>query len=908
MQIIGREPELAVLREFLGAESRQRAFVLTGGPGIGKTTLWEAGVAGAGEQRMRVLTARPRDAEAQHSFSGLADLLDDVGAEALAGIPTPQLRALEVALLRAEPTRQPPEPRAIGLGLLNALSTLALSEPVLVAVDDVQWLDPASTEAVAFVARRLRAQPIRFLLAKRARSSSVLERALGPRGLQRLEVGPLSLGTTRRLLSERLGLSLPRQVLRRIFEATLGNPLFALEVGRTLAERGPLEIGEDIPVPDLVEDLLGTRVARLPGPIRRLLLAVALSSELRADQVAAIADPAALDDAIDAGVLLLDENRVRPSHPLLAAAAKKRSRARERRELHLELAGVVADEELRALHLALATELPDDELAATVAAAAAGASARGAVQDAVVLAEHAFRLTPQEGAERTERLLALADYLGVAGDPHRVTELLTPELESLPSGAPRVRAQLLLSDTTDVVSIADHLRHFDLALAESGNVAVLRSPVLAKKSVHTTAVCLERIGDAESWALEALAAGVEAGPAVEREALYALGWARGLRGKPIDDVCERFRVVSDAAFYLTQSPVRVAGQRLLWRGEIDRGRTYLTRLLSIADERGESSYAVLRLHLCELELRGGDWDEASRLLDDWEGSPEGELLVYPMYERCRALLAAGRGIPDEAERWAAEAIARAEDTVRWDILEASRARGVAALLAHEPARAVESLREVWAHTEREGVEEPGVFPVAPELVEALIELGEHGEAQAVAERLAKLATEQEHPWGLATAKRCAALLRLASPLYDEEAAAELAEAAAAYGELGLRFDRARSVLSLGRAQRRLRKWGAARRSLEEAAAAFDEIGSSGWAEAARSELTRVGARRPPLAGELTKTEQRVAELAAAGLANKQIAQDLFVSVKTVEAHLSHAYTKLGIRSRAQLARRLFPSG
>jgi DNA-binding CsgD family transcriptional regulator len=907
MQIVGREPELALLREFLGAESGQRAFALTGGPGIGKTTLWEAGVAAADEQRMRVLTARPRDAEAQHSFSGLADLLDDVGAEALAGIPTPQLRALEVALLRAEPTRQPPEPRAIGLGFLNALSTLALSEPVLVAVDDVQWLDPASTEAVAFVARRLYPQPIRFLLAKRAQSSSVLERALGPRGLLGVEVGPLSLGTTRRLLSERLGLSLPRQVLRRIFEATLGNPLFALEVGRTLAERGPLEIGEDIPVPDLVEDLLGTRVARLPGPIRRLLLAVALSSDLRTEQLVAIAEPGALDDAIDAGVLLIDGDRVRPSHPLLAAAAKKRSRARERRELHLDLA-VVADEELRALHLALATEPSDDELAATVAAAAAGAFARGAVQDAVVLAEHAFRLTPQEGAQRTERLLALAYYLGVAGEPHRVTELLTPELESLPSGAPRVRAQLLLSDSTDVVSIADHVRHFDLALAESGNIAVLRSPVLAKKSVHTTAVCLERIGDAESWALEALAAAVEAGPVVEREALYALGWARSLRGQPIDDVCERFRVVSDAASYLTQSPERVAGQRLIWRGEIDRGRTFLTRLLSIADERGESSYAVLRLHLCELELRGGDWHEASRLLDDWEGSPEGELLVYPMYERCRALLAAGRGIPDEAERWAAEAIARAEDTVRWDILEASRARGVAALLAHEPARAVESLREVWAHTEREGVEEPGVFPVAPELVEALVELGKHGEALAVTERLRALAEAQEHPWALASAMRCDALLRLASPPYDEDAAAELTEAAARYGGLSLRFDRARSLLSLGRAQRRLRKWGAARRSLEEAAAAFDEIGSSGWAEEARSELTRVGARRPPRAGELTKTEQRVAELAAAGLANKQIAQDLFVSVKTVEAHLSHTYAKLGVRSRAQLARRIFPSG
>jgi DNA-binding NarL/FixJ family response regulator len=148
------------------------------------------------------------------------------------------------------------------------------------------------------------------------------------------------------------------------------------------------------------------------------------------------------------------------------------------------------------------------------------------------------------------------------------------------------------------------------------------------------------------------------------------------------------------------------------------------------------------------------------------------------------------------------------------------------------------------------------------------------------------------------------MIQLAASTYDDEAGETLAEAATAYGGLGLRFDRARALLSVGRAQRRLKKWGAARRSLEQAVAAFDEIGSDGWAEQARSELARVGARRRRADSELTPTEQRVAVLAAEGLSNKQIAATLFVTVHTVEVHLSHAYAKLGIRSRAQLARHL----
>jgi ATP/maltotriose-dependent transcriptional regulator MalT len=331
----------------------------------------------------------------------------------------------------------------------------------------------------------------------------------------------------------------------------------------------------------------------------------------------------------------------------------------------------------------------------------------------------------------------------------------------------------------------------------------------------------------------------------------------------------------------------------------------LERLREQADERGElPSYAWVQLHLCELELRAGNWAAAARRLDELAHTSEGELFVVPVVPRCRALLSAGRGEPEEAEEFSLEAIARAEAVgTQWDWLEAHRARGLAALLAHDPGRAVESLRTVWEHIVREGVDDPGVFPVAPELVEALLEVGEPAEARAVTARLRRLAEQQEHPWGLVTAARCAALQELASS-YDEDAARSLERAAEEYARLGLRFERARSLLAVGRALRRHRKWAASRRALAEAATAFDELDSSGWAEEARSELARVGARRPRAIGELTPAETRVVELAAEGRSNKEIAGILFVSVKTVELHLSHAYATLGVRSRSQLAPRL----
>jgi DNA-binding CsgD family transcriptional regulator len=224
------------------------------------------------------------------------------------------------------------------------------------------------------------------------------------------------------------------------------------------------------------------------------------------------------------------------------------------------------------------------------------------------------------------------------------------------------------------------------------------------------------------------------------------------------------------------------------------------------------------------------------------------------------------------------------------------------LLAREPEPAAAALTEIWEHTRREGVADPGAFPVAPDLVEALVWLGRITEAEAVAGHVHELATSQHHPWGLAAAGRCAAVIALA-PGYGEPAAAQLAGAAASYGELGLGFDRARSLLWLGRETRRARKRAAARRLLTAACTEFGRLGSDGWAGQARAEIDLLGAKGAP-PGELTPAELRVVELAAGGWSNKQIARRLSVAIHTVEVHLAHAYAKLGVHSRAQLASRL----
>jgi DNA-binding NarL/FixJ family response regulator len=905
-RVIGRESELVLIREFVDADAPRRAMVLTGRAGIGKTTLWEAAIELARERGWRVLEARGSSAEAQLPFSTLIDLCDDVGSEDLACLAGPQRSALEVALLRAEPAGSSPSAQAIALGFRNLMRTLGADLPLLLVIDDVQWLDDSSSEVLAFLSRRLREERVAFLLTRRGETASEIERSLDRGDVQYVEVPPLSFGAIRRLLIDRLGLRVSRQVLRKIVDVTLANPLFALELGRELLANGVPAAAEELPVPAGIEDLLGMRVASLKAPLRRVLVALALSADLRVGELVAVTSEIAVDEAVDRGIVRLDGERVRAAHPLLAAAAERSVGRGERRELHIALAGAVSDVELRAMHLALATEQADAALSATVADAAAIASARGARQQAVALAEHALRLTPIDSEHRGTRVLSLGAYLETAGEMRRLADLLTPEIESLPPGELRARAWLMLAESSGSQRMNDLSTLSERALAEGAEDPGLQARALAKQASNAAASTIADIRQAEEWALGAVKASAAAESHVQRTALYALAWARAMSGRDIDDLCRSSRAVSDETAYIAAAPERVAGQRLVWRGETGRAREALARLLALADERGElESYALMRLHVCELHLRTGAWNAAEALLEEWSQSTDRELMFRPKYERCRALLAAGRGDIEETERWGTLAVARGEDTgCRWDEFEGVRALSIGWLLAHQPAEAAERLRAVWDHNEREGVREPGVFPVAPELVQALTEVEEIEQAEAITARLADLAERQAHPWALITARRCRSVVRLAGSLGDAEAAEGLERAAAEYEALGLHFDAARSLLSLGRALRRRRQWGSARSAMERAATAFEAMNSPGWTDELRTEIARLPTRSVQANGGLTRSEQRAAELAAAGLSNKQIARELVVTVHTIEVHLSRAYAKLGISSRGQLAARL----
>ena len=775
---------------------------------------------------------------------------------------------------------------------------------MLVAIDDLQWLDPPSSEALAFAARRLEDAPVRFLLARRPRRRAALERAFGRATPERLDVGPLDLDATRRLLAERLGVSVSRPVLRRIADATLGNPLFALELGRTLAERGPPEIGAAFTVPDAVEDALGTRVAALPDGQRRILLAVALSGDVKAGGLAAAAGADRVDEAVVAGLLRIDGEHVRAAHPLLGAVARQRSRAPERRALHRALAGAVADPELRAQHLALATRRPDAELAEVVAGAAAAAAARGARQEAVLLAEHALRLTPPAGGDRPERLLALAGHLEHAGELQRMTDLLTPELDALPPGPPRARAWIALSEGAGVAAWTTSSATSRRRSPSPGTTAAC-APSCSPSGRRTASgarppICRRR----RRWRARRSRSRRAARPAHERLALEALAWATALQGRPIDALCTRFRAISDAASFLAESPDRIAEQQLVWRGELAAAAEALTASLATADEHGEPvSYALQRLHLCELRLRAGDWDAAGALLNEWEESAEADLLVPPMFERCRALLAAGRGEAAEAETWAARAIAGACATgIAWDRLEALRARGSAQLLTRDPAAAAESLRAVWAHTRGARDRRAGRVP---------------GRARPRrrarrARRARRGARRRDAPRGsrrrvIPTRRRAHGAACATIALADDGAGADdLAAAAEAFDALGLRPEAAAALLALGRGQRRRRRWRAAREALERAVAAYEEMGApAGRTRPARSSTASPpAAPGPPASSRRPRRASR--ELAASGRSNKEIAQALVVTVHTVEAHLSSSYAKLGIRSRTQLAGRLGP--
>ena len=408
-QLVGREEELGAILQLLDApEQLPGAAVLPGEAGIGKTTLWLAGIDAAAARGYRILSARPSEAETPFSFAGLTDLLGSAAGDVLPELPPIQRRALEAALLLGE-SEIHADDRAVAAAFLGALRLLARDSPLCLAVDDIQWLDAASLAALRYALARLDDEPVAALLAVRGDLPAWLRRAVPEERLRTVEVSGLSVGATHELLRARLDATFPRPTLIRLWETSGGNPFFALELASALQRRGgTLAPGEELPIPSDLDELLH---ARIDG------LGAARARRRARCRRARRSDRALVEAAVGAAstpgsprrstrrILELDGERLRFTHPLLGSAVAARQTPARRRSLHARLADVVPSAEERARHLALATAEPDGDVASILEEAARTAHVRGAPAAAAELAEQALRLTPPSSPDDARRRL-----------------------------------------------------------------------------------------------------------------------------------------------------------------------------------------------------------------------------------------------------------------------------------------------------------------------------------------------------------------------------------------------------------------------------------------------------------------------------------------------------------------------
>ena len=404
--ILGREAELATIARFFDDVGLgPRALLIEGAAGIGKTTLWRESVRLA-QRRGRVLISRPSEAEARLSFAVLGDVLVPALDGAMWELPVGQRDALEAALLLGRPARTRPDARAVSLAVLGVLRALASVAPLTIAIDDVQWTDAPSARAMAFSLRRLAHEPVTVVAAKRAAPGltdplDLVASIAG--GVDRLAIGPIAPVPLRRLVRKRLGRDFSPPLVRRIHEASGGNPFFALEIGRALPDGDALlRPGEPLPVPHDLRELLRRRLTTLPRSARNALLLAASSAQPTASLIGRVAGGSAgLSEAESAGIVEVHGSAIDFTHPLLASTVYDAASARDRRAAHAALAQVVKDPEERARHLALCVTEPSEEVAVALDEAAQHAQARGAPLAAAELSRLAAAMTPPEETERS---------------------------------------------------------------------------------------------------------------------------------------------------------------------------------------------------------------------------------------------------------------------------------------------------------------------------------------------------------------------------------------------------------------------------------------------------------------------------------------------------------------------------
>jgi DNA-binding CsgD family transcriptional regulator len=906
--MVGRQVELEAAERFLDSVAAgPAALVFQGEPGIGKTTVWRETAARAVARGLTLLACRPAQAEAKLSYAGLTDLVASVATgEALAQLPAPQRLGLEVALLQSTPGTHAPDPRVVYAAFSSLASALAEEEPVVVAVDDVQWLDRPSQAAVEFALRRLGERRIGFLLAERIGDSAVLSpglaRALDEVGAARLELRPLTVSALHDVLSGALGHAPPRPVLIRVTSAARGNPFYALEIARELQLHGALSAGEALPIPNDLSELVAARIRRLPRRTQDALLEAAAL----ATPTLELLDREALERAEEAGLVQIRGERVAFAHPLFASAVYASAAAGRRRALHERLAGLVPDAEERARHLALAADGPSEEIALALEDAAGQARSRGSPEAAAELLELATRLTPpEERAREASRMLAAAEHHFHAGDLGRARALAEDVLARSLGGPTRGHALRLLGE----------IRYHESSFAEAVPLFEEALTLLAGDhhvvDLHVNlAYAYVNLGDIPA-ALPHARTGAEQAAELGDDGLHAVALAvlvivAFYAGEHLDR--ERLEGAlaledHDRQIVMPMRPSLIAGIVLHVSDELERAEELFTALRQQTLDRGEDSdLPLLAAQLSMVVRRSGRPRDALVYVDEGHeiarmvGSATGQVLL--LAERCH-----GRGLLGDVEGARADA-AEAERLAieseywfgnlwtRWGLASLELALGNA-------AAAREAMEPVAGMVEQRGSCDPISATFLPSAIEGLIGVGELERAETLIGILEEHGRFHERRSALASAERARALVLAARG--DLGRAREEAERALALGPPGLPFDVGRGYLVLGQIERRTRAKRAAREALERALAVFESVGAELWAERARAELERTGVRHVA-SGELTPTERRVAELAAQGMTNKQIGEAVFASPKTVEANLARAYRKLGIRTRAELGR------
>jgi DNA-binding CsgD family transcriptional regulator len=909
MGVQSRPTESRRIAGFLAsAASEPSALLIEGEPGIGKTTLWLAALELARDKGFLVLSARAAAAESVLAYTALADLLDGVPASAWADLPEPQRAAVDQVLLRAD-NGSSTDQRAVAAAFLSVVECLSADGPLLVAIDDLQWIDPSSMHVVAFASRRLTG-PVGILGSVRTDGGAGAWLQMPrPDALNRIQLHPLGIHDLHAAVSARLRRPFSRPTMGRIHEVSGGNPFYAIELARAIADRAP---GVETTLPRTLADVVRNRIHGLDPDVHEALLAASCVPSPTVELVsrATISDDERLiellENAESKGIIAIDGNQIHFAHPLLARGVYTEAAPGQRRTMHRRLADIVDEPELRARHLALAATSGDEVTLGALDTAAESARTRGAPAAAAELVDLAIGL----GGDTAERRLRSALYHFDAGDQERARTVLEETIEQLAPGDLRAEALNRLA----VVRLYgdgffEGARLLQRALSEVRFDSPLRVQILI-----TLAYSLLNSNQPRAsveMAEEAVA------QAERLNQPHLLGLALSMRvvlrficGEGFDEVNLDRAVTLEDPDIFTPLVFRPSVQRALlleWTGRPEECLHVLDAVRRRCLEKGEEGELVfIAQHVVLSSIWRGDFVEAGLVAEDaMERARQlgGDTPLF-LAHGLRAKLAAYAGREADARQAAAEAIEIGRRTGAFRLiervvaalgfLEVSLGRYEAAIATMEPLV-----------TRFDPASTPTELPNAAFLtdaIEALIQVGRAAEAEPLIDALERNGERQDRAWMIAVGSRGRSML-LAARGDLHGAGAVAARAMAEHDRLPMPFERARTLLLLGQLHRRQRKKESASASLQEALDIFERLHVPLWADRARAELVRANVG-PRQSGQLTPSEQRVAELAASGMKNRDVATALFISPKTVEANLARIYRKLGIKSRAELGRHM----